>query len=869
MDHKIPVEEILESVVERFTTEFRAGNNPSVEDFQAEYPDLSEDIREMLSSVIMIEQLKESSKASSQQARLFDELLHLKEIDSYRIIKEIGRGGMGVVFAAEHQSLKRKVAIKVMPIPKLDGEKAVDRFAREAQAAAKLHHTNIASVFGVGQGQGFYYYVMDLVQGHCLSEVIQSWRETPDSKKKSDFRWLATLGANLSDALSYAHSHGILHRDIKPSNLILDHQDTLWITDFGLAKDVSCNSQLTQIGEVVGTPQYLPPESLDGIYDQRSEVYGVGLILYELTTLRAAYSGGSPAELIRAIATQSPQAVRRVNPKVPLDLATIIDKALSRDPLHRYATANELQQDLAAFADGRSIAARRPSPLETVKRWAKRNPLSAGLSAISAILLCLVAVTATLGYWTASNALKKEAEVSHSLREQQQALRDQQQATEAARSQAEQNLLLLQKQHQRAESNLALTLDAFDQMFNALVSRRVPVELTVDIDGYRELSGLETALTKQDAEFLDQMVVFYQQFAALNSENDNLRSEAAKAFRRLGNIYQLVGQIKPAIDAYRESLRLLPESPSGSSEDKSSTLIRVRTRNELSNALRRNGQPSQAEQLYRQSIQELDASSLGEKDPELRLELARTLAALGFNMMRVLGTGQLTINDGLNEMGARRQRNRPLNHQAIEILDELIKEDPNNIEAQEVRATCYWNLAAGSIDQDRKKGIKYRTVAVDSLEQLVQSQPENCQYKYLLSLACSLVSSTLDKSELELLERGTQMIEKLIDQRPSMLDYQHLHVNLRVKQAGFYLANKEWDRAYQELRSARSSIDILQERSVSDRSYSITAGLLVRELQLLARAYRESGNQRSANEINQYLLQLRDYRRSIDKPPAP
>lgn len=886
MDHRIPDEEILDTIAERFTAELRAGNNPSVAQYQSEYPELSEEIDSVLSSIVMIEQLKHSSSASNLHARLLQKVADLRQIDSYRILREIGRGGMGIVFAAEHEALGRRVAIKVLPVPVLDATNVVERFRREAQAAAKLHHTNIVGVFGVGQGEGYCYYVMDLVEGQSLSQVIAAWQAQADHLNTVDYRWLASLGANLADALSYAHACGILHRDIKPSNLLLDQQRILWITDFGLAKDLSSSSELTRIGDVVGTPQYLPPESLDGAYDQRSEVYGVGLILYELTTLKPAYPGGSPAELIRAIATRSPDPVLKVNSSIPLDLATIIDKALSRDPNDRYQTAEDLKHDLTAFVEGRSISARRPRLLETAGRWAKRNPLAAGLAGVSIVLLGLVAVTASLGYWTASQALKKEAEIAQSLREQQQ-------ATESARIQAEQNLVKLEQQHQRAESNLSLSMEAFEEMFKAVVARGVPSGLEVDMDGYRELSGIETTLTKQDAEFLDRMVDFYEQFASLNSDNESLSLESAKAYRRLGNIYQLIGQMSPAVEAYEKSLELLPTSQSDSADAKTLLLTRVKTRHELSNALRRKGAPVKAQQMLRDSINDLEDSPLYKNDAEVRLELARSMSALGINLSRVLAISPPTLPDKkdsresgtagadgpgveptaadrrLENMDAAsrfRQRTiKPLNRQAIEILDGLLAEDPNNAEAIAVRATCYWNLAAANWVDNPALGIQHRSKAIGELEELAQKLPEKAEYQYLLSLACGLVASNGGASELELLERGSEVAFQLLERYPAMLDYHLLYVNHQVKQASYHMLSGDSKSAYQELRVARDSVQTLLKRSTSDRSFSMTIGSLVRELQLLSRELREKGNLRWANEATQYLTQIRNSRKSSEK----
>ena len=367
---------LLDQVVEEFTQRLRSGEHPSIAEYQEKYPKLKTELEEILVSVTMIEQLKPSATSATEHDGL-DEVSSLQKIGDYTITDELGRGGMGIVFAATHDSLGRKVAIKVMPTPLVNTDKHIQRFKREAKAAAKLHHTNIVSVFGVGESDGYHYYVMDRIDGRTLSEIVAGLSESfssvssrvdetqaensvsaeldptvdshlafedlsqnpeidsstqvqirhpilPAKLSSSHFLWAARIGANVADALWYAHQSNILHRDIKPSNMILDRNGVVWITDFGLAKDSSSELNLTQTGDVVGTPRYLAPESLEGQYDQRSEVYCLGLTLYELATLQSAYQIGTTAEIIRAIATSSPTSPRKVNPKIPIDLSTIL-----------------------------------------------------------------------------------------------------------------------------------------------------------------------------------------------------------------------------------------------------------------------------------------------------------------------------------------------------------------------------------------------------------------------------------------------------------------------------------------------------------------------------------------------------------------
>ena len=551
--------EILAKIVDHFTVRLRAGQYPAIEDYQKRFPKLASEIEALLAPVAMIEQLKSSPPHPAvRNRRSLDEVSSLQQIGSYQVVGEIGRGGMGIVFEAIHQSLGRRVAIKVMPTPLVNSKPYVERFKREAQAAARLHHTNIVSVFGVGEGEGYHYYVMDLVDGRTLSEVIfglnhpgtsdstqDSFETRLDVTKKSDstsdqtivtaqpgrqsvpsdsssthslekanqttnvpvkqnhFRWSARIGANIADALAYAHDSSILHRDIKPSNIILDGKGLVWITDFGLAKDSSSEINLTKTGDVIGTPQYLAPESLEGKYDCRSEVYCLGLTLYELATLHPAYPSGSTAEVIRAIATTSPTSPRKLNHRIPIDLSTIIDKAISRDPNSRYQTADEMQQDLVAFVEGRPISARPPSTIENVVKWGRRNPLAAALSALSALLLTLVAVSASIGYLYTTDALEKEAIKSAWLKEQQQQTELQRQAAVAARKEAEDSEQKMQDQFDRAEANLEITIDAFDEMFKQVVARGASTTGDLDIDGFEELQGIETSVTREDAAFLD------------------------------------------------------------------------------------------------------------------------------------------------------------------------------------------------------------------------------------------------------------------------------------------------------------------------------------------------------------------------------
>ena len=663
--------EILERIVDEFTKRIRAGEHPAISEYQNQHPNLKDEIEDLLASVAMIEQLKSNpSQPVPSNRPSLDKVSKLRQIGNYDVVREIGRGGMGVVFEAVHESLGRRVAIKVMPTPLMNGEKYVERFKQESQAAAKLHHTNIVAVFGVGQGDGYHYYVMDLVDGQTLSDVVFGLANSPsnESTKRIDrkhfptiiqgtpgttqadisglelnkqvsegetlnldsnessaslsldeipigitnpkhFRWVARLGSNLADALSYAHESKILHRDIKPANIILDRKGGIWITDFGLAKDSSRELNLTQTGDVIGTPQYLAPESLEGKYDQRSEVYCLGLTLYELATLKQAYPSGTTAEVIRAIATMTPTPPRKVNPKIPIDLSTIIEKSLARDPGSRYQTAKALRDDLTAFVNDQPISARPPSTFEKITKWGKRNPLAASLAAVSTLLLALVAISASVGYIWTVDALRKEAEKTATLKRSEKRM---------------------QAQYERAEANIKISIQAFDEMFKQVVSRGTATSSStnLNIDGFEELMGMESSVTKEDADFLIKLVEFYDQFAKQNSDNKSLQIESARAFRRVANIYQRVGEFKKSNEAYRDAVKLYNKSYVDS-QSKDTLISLVQAKNELAQGLLRDQTPGLAKKEHAEALALLGRLPVNQLDDELKLEMAKTYSALG------------------------------------------------------------------------------------------------------------------------------------------------------------------------------------------------------------------------------------------------
>lgn len=335
-------------------------------------------------------------------------------IGNYLIIRELGRGGMGVVYEAKHASLDRRVALKILPHA-FGSDASRERFRREARAAAKLHHSNIVPVFDFGEDDDMPYYVMQKIEGRGLDDVIRWAREKDDaqspecrlanfwldqlpqatrqdsddtprveatqtvqSQDESPWNYIARLGIQAAEGLHYAHSLGIVHRDIKPSNLLLDRNHHLWITDFGLAKTAE-DPDLTNTGDIIGTLRYIPPEAIGGKGGERGDIYGLGLVLYELIARTRPFGDETPASLINHITEHGPAPIQRACPRVPPNLASIVQKAIHRDPAMRYASADAMSQDLQRFTQGKPILARRASWFAHAWSWSKRNRIAAAL----------------------------------------------------------------------------------------------------------------------------------------------------------------------------------------------------------------------------------------------------------------------------------------------------------------------------------------------------------------------------------------------------------------------------------------------------------------------------------------------------------
>ncbi len=415
----------LADLIEELTARLHSGDELDAEAIFREHPAHADQLRLLLPALQALAQAG-ASKARGEQAEvarreastagdsitpgtppLPTPLDAEVVLGDFRLVREVGRGGMGVVYEAEQLSLSRRVALKVLPFASALHPRQVQRFKNEAMAAAGLHHGHIVPVYAVGCERGVHFYAMQLIEGRTLAEVISERRRESDTTTypvgrvgpSCPIRQAATLILQAAEALEYAHQGGVIHRDIKPANLMLDSRGWLWVTDFGLA---CCQGQagLTGTGEQPGTLRYMSPEQAlgpRGVVDHRTDVYALGATLYELLTLAPAFPGSSRQELLRQISEQEPRTPRSLNRAIPVDLETIVLKAVAKAPAERYATAQDLADDLRRFLDDQPIRARRPSLAERGKRWLHRHRTVAwSAAAVAAVAVAALALSTVL-----------------------------------------------------------------------------------------------------------------------------------------------------------------------------------------------------------------------------------------------------------------------------------------------------------------------------------------------------------------------------------------------------------------------------------------------------------------------------------------
>lgn len=878
----------LDKIGEQFAEAIRVGAYPNIDVYLKLYPENADEIRELLESISLIETFKQSKRAVSDPSARDTTFT---ELDDYKIIREIGRGGMGVVFEAIHEPLSRKVAIKVLANNLLGESKHLIRFRREARAAAKLRHTNIVPVFGVGTSGEHHYYVMDYIDGMSLHQWLTSLEHdrapaapTVDIYSAKTFtgvntagntreqieddtlqqpgvdtpryqRWVASLGISAADALHYAHSQGVLHRDIKPANLLLDRNNTLWIADFGLAKLAEQNA-VTATGDIVGTPQYMPPESFEGDYDIRSEVYALGLTLYELLTLKPAIDGNGTADIIRNATRGVTVRPRRVNPKIAEDLETILLKALSHEPADRYTNPGELRDDLICFLANRPIAARKTNSIGRMIRWSRREPRVAALTITTFLLLGALAGVSAFGFWQTKLALVR-AKASEQASIKSLALET------VAKNEAD-------RQKALAEKNLQVAVKALNEVMENISRRGIEsgAEFLAEVT-----DTTSPNVSAEDAELLSSLLGFFDELGRNNSKD--LLAESAIAAKYAGDIRMRLGDLHKAELAFNESLDRTRELAACEPLEPAHIVAQAAILNELALITGLRGRLKHADNIFFKTKRLLQSCPDVMATAEGRFHYAIANRLVASHATRI-GIDEPSPNQGVgrNWLARRVRLTEPkpgidkaqaVLREAINVLTKLTDEYPENQRYQVELARAYRDKAVtASLARHRTLAENSIQRSIDLFRELLVANPTLDAIRYELALTlCSTENFNMDQVRRSV--EAHALCQKLLETSPDLPHVKALHASIRttlaerqMRNGNYQAAEDTWKEVlhiYDSLTQTAPNV-LLYERRLSDT------------LEALAELERKQGNSNAARDyLEQAIERLQNaIKRSPDSP---
>jgi eukaryotic-like serine/threonine-protein kinase len=541
----------ITQALEEYARLRREGRSPGREEFLASHGKIAVALGECLDGLELVEDAATHFTPRKARGALATDPSPPAQLGEFRLVREIGHGGIGVVFEAEQVSLGRRVALKVLPSAASVDSRVRRRFQVAAQLAGLLHHEHIVKVFTTGSDAGVHYVAMQFIDGRPLTEVLRElestvagnaqavnidipqlalavvgtgWRRARRARSSSAMRRhcqsAVRWAVQAADALDHAHQIGVVHHDIKPSNLLIDRRGRLWVTDFGLARLPEEKRELTDTGEEVEALRYTSPEQLGGgrgSTDARTDIYGLGVTLYELLTLQPAYTGRDGQELRDRILRHEPPPPRRLNPSIAADLETVVLKAIEKEPSARYRSAREFAADLRRFLADQPVRASRPGVMQRVLKWSSRHRPAVVASA-SAVVVALAAGMLVL--WEAKR-------------------RD--------------DATLLEFRRLRAQERTALenALGAIDQITRALMEDRQRAP--------------ESPLADEAKRAFPLAIAFSESIPKMYEHDEQMREVVAKALRQAGRSRLILGdargrnEYRRAIQIYEELAARFPE----------------------------------------------------------------------------------------------------------------------------------------------------------------------------------------------------------------------------------------------------------------------------------------------------------------------
>jgi serine/threonine-protein kinase len=708
------------------------------------------------------------------------------EVPGFEILSELGRGGMGIVYKARQLSADRLVALKVVrndvleTLPLASRASTLERFQQEAQAAAKLEHDNLVTVFEVGTANGMRYYAMRYVEGRSLYDLL---RDGPlDNRRAAGYLEPVCRG------LHYAHQRGILHRDLKPHNILVDQTlDRPLVADFGLAKFLERRDELTHAGEVMGTPSYMPPEQAlnAASVTASADVYSLGATLYHVLTLRPPFQAANVAETIRQIIDVDPVSPRQVNPAIDRDLETICLKCLQKEPARRYGSAELLADDLQRYLDGEPILARPIGTLARTWRWCRRKPVQAGLIATAATFALVSLVAIVVGYRNTAAALaESESRLQKAL-----------QVVDDLFTRVSEDELLNEPGMQPLRKDLLARALKHYQYFleesggnpaiqDEVAAARFRVGLITQVTGSRETARKEFLAAR----------AMQQDLLNKRPEDPSRLRSLADTLNALGSLYKEMDVLDEATAMYTEAatLRTRLANLDPANDEFQRLLANVRMNLGQVEMSRNRNTQAREHLLFAQDLRR----KLVEANPKARRDLA-----MGFYNL-----GKLAMVDQQDPDAARYFRD------AIQQFELLLKQDARSLANRYYLAVCYRQLAALQADAgDVSSALANFEAARLGMESLAIGNPDVVFYQTeLANLTMNVAGLYYDRDDRPAASRAWKQVlatvEGLLRRDPRNPDYRRDKAIALSTLGSLHLKNGENDAAAEKLGIARDGL---------------------------------------------------------------
>jgi serine/threonine protein kinase/Tfp pilus assembly protein PilF len=717
-----------------------------------------------------------------------DRNVHItRRLGDFDLHEELGRGGMGVVYRATQRSLHRTVAIKLLPFVSALNASQIRRFQNEAEYAASLNHPNIVPVYAFGLEDGIHYYAMQWIDGLSLDQ----WMRSPNrlqggSHSESQERDWATIvkwGVQAADGLHAAHDAGVVHRDVKPSNLLLDRAGNLWLSDFGLARVPNENS-LTRTGDIIGTLKYMSPEQAAGrsaLVDARSDVFSLGVTLRELLTASSECENSGacdsgldlPMDLnaVPGLGVKRPRSMQ----DLPRDLRTVLDKATSELPEHRYESARSFGEDLQRVLRGEQTLARPPSPLDRCSRWCSKHRALVAAATLVGILLTIGSTLMAAVFL----AQKHEADINR----------------------------------ERAKQSASLARRAVDNLGSQVA------ELLADIPS-------AILVRKQ---LLEETLSYYEDFIANSSEDPTLHHDLASTHAKIGSLLVEVGNIPKSIKAFEAADEILAELEQEDCNNPSLSFQRSVCENNMARALHLDGQTERAASLFVRAI-DRQKKLMSNPEMDVRLALAATENNLGLLLAEIdapqdairyfqqaierleeidpsgnrMASAQAnlanTLVSSLPDQAAQHAR------RAISILSEQLESQPNNIKFSMDKMRSLGILGNSLVHQERfSEAIFAFEQAVELVRGLAVLSPSDEMLQQELAMeTCHLGLAHASSGQLQraisILQNAFELQNRLVATSPRNHKARHVL-------AGIINRIAELDKALGNRESARSAFE--------------------------------------------------------------